>query len=160
MKSKLKILIKSIGIKILLITSMFFSTLVFGQEELPQLAPVSPNAASLARFGEFSVNANLGRTNISVPVYTINSGSLQLPISFSYNSTGIRLNDRSSWVGLGWSLNAGGAIIRNVKGIADGYGVARENITNLEFNEDNYIYLGDVFKGYEDQGKRIKLSLG
>ncbi|WP_129366788.1 RHS repeat domain-containing protein [Lutibacter sp. HS1-25] len=122
-----------------------------GQEtELPVLAPVSPNAAALARFGSYAVNTNLGKTNISVPIYSVKSGSLELPIAINYNSSGIRLNERASWVGLGWNLQAGGAIIRNIKGIPDGIGDMPESITNLEFNESNFNYLYDAWRGFED----------
>ncbi|WP_298537614.1 RHS repeat domain-containing protein [uncultured Algibacter sp.] len=125
----------------------------FAQElpELLQLTPVSPNSASFARYGSFNVNPNLGRPNISVPCHVIKSGDLQLPIMISYNSSGIRLNNRASWVGLEWNLQAGGVIVRNVKGAPDNYStVARENISNLPFNEDNYEYLYDVWRGNGD----------
>ena len=137
--------------KVYILTIVFFLFYFKGiTQELPQLAPVSPNSASLARFGSYAVNTNLGRANITVPIYTLKIGDLQLPISLDYNSSGIRLNDRASWVGLGWNLQAGGAIIRNIKGIPDGYGNTRENITNLEFNENNFNYLYDVFRGFDD----------
>ncbi len=140
-------------IKVALCTIMLFTNLLFSQNEaeLPHLVPVSPNSADLARFGAYEVNPNLGRANISVPLYTIQSGNLQLPISINYNSSGIRLNERASWIGLGWSLQAGGAIIRNVKGAPDNWtSIAREDIENLTFNEDNYRHLYKIWRGTED----------
>ncbi len=128
---------------------------VFGQDPAPQLStyvPVSPNAASLGKFGMYPVNYNLGTVNIGVPIYTINTGKQQLPISLSYHSSGIKVNELASWVGLGWTLNSGGAIIRNTKGIPDKV-LGQPDIpdmNNYAFNQTNYTYLNQAFKSEKD----------
>ena len=131
------------------------STLVLAQGTNPELTnyfPVSPNAASLGNFGAFPVNHNLGKVNIGVPIYSINTGKQELPISLNYNSGGIKLNDLASWVGLGWTLNSGGAIIRNTKGIPDKIRNESEirSLENYEFNRSNYLYLYKVWSQEED----------
>lgn len=78
-----------------------------------------PNAASFSKYGDIPVNYHTGTTNISVPIFEITEGNLSLPISLSYHSGGIRVDEMSSWVGLGWSLNAGGVISRSVQGGLD-----------------------------------------
>ncbi|WP_103068808.1 RHS repeat domain-containing protein [Aquimarina sediminis] len=120
----------------------------FGQE-LNNYSPVSPTAASLGKFGVFPVNTNLGTTNISVPLYTIKQGDIEIPISLSYNgSSGIRVNEEASWVGLGWTLNAGGAIVRNVKGQPGTADIP--DLGSFDFNLTNYNYMLDVAKGHAD----------
>ncbi|MBX0293152.1 RHS repeat protein [Hymenobacter sp. HSC-4F20] len=42
-----------------------------------------------------------------------------MPISLSYHASGVRVSDGASWAGLGWSLQAGGAITRIVRGAPD-----------------------------------------
>ena len=101
---------------------------IYGQQSLggddnpsfPKVIPPSPNAASLGKYGEVPVSLYTGIPNISVPIYEAKSGSLTVPISLSYNAGGIRVEEIASWVGLGWSLNAGGVVTRTVRGAADG----------------------------------------
>lgn len=93
-----------------------------GQDHLKIVAPPSPNIASLGKYGETPVNTYTGIPSISVPLYDIKNGDLELPISISYHAGGIRVEEMASSVGLGWSLNAGGIIGRTVNGLADDNG--------------------------------------
>ncbi|MFN8353180.1 MAG: hypothetical protein U0Y10_01935 [Spirosomataceae bacterium] len=86
---------------------------------LPQLTPKSPNVAAMAKYIEQPVSYYTGLPTIEIPLHTVSVGSLQVPITLSYHASGNRVNDMASWVGLGWSLKAGGAITRNVKGLPD-----------------------------------------
>lgn len=79
----------------------------------------SPTASSLGKYADIPVSYHTGVPNISVPLYTINEGDLSLPVSVSYHAAGIRVDEISSPVGLGWSLNAGGMISRTVNGGPD-----------------------------------------
>ncbi|MEM7037836.1 MAG: hypothetical protein AAF570_12710, partial [Bacteroidota bacterium] len=42
-----------------------------------------------------------------------------LPVSLSYHAGGVRVNSQASRVGLSWSLQAGGAISRTIRGLPD-----------------------------------------
>jgi hypothetical protein len=79
----------------------------------------SPTAAALGKYGDIPVAQHTGVPNISIPLYTIQSGELQMPISLSYHSSGVKVEEEASWVGLGWSLNAGGVITRTMRGLPD-----------------------------------------
>ncbi|SNY99679.1 SpvB/TcaC N-terminal domain-containing protein [Flagellimonas pacifica] len=120
--------------------------------ELESYAPVSPNAASLGQYGLFPANHNLGTVNAGVPIYTINTGKQTMDISLSYNTKGIRVNELASWVGLGWTLNAGGAIIRNTKGIPENIKATSDiiDLNNAAFNQTNYDYMFRVWSGQKD----------
>ena len=101
---------------------VFFFKNAYSQLSPPQLvnpSPVSPNAASLGKYGEVPVGLYTGVPSIGVPVYEINSGGIKLPIGLNYHAGGIKVEEIASWVGLGWSLNAGGVITREVRGIPD-----------------------------------------
>lgn len=86
---------------------------------LESLIPPAPNAAELGKYGTYPVGALTGIPDISFPLYTIKSGSLELPITLSYHAGGIQANQKATDVGLGWSIMAGGAISRTVYGAAD-----------------------------------------
>ena len=106
----------------LLITAVFYSDFVYGQQSTlddKSLIPLSPNAAELYKYSSIPVNMMTGTPSISLPLYEINTGKIRLPISLSYHASGIKVDQRASWVGLGWSLNAGGTISRAVRGMAD-----------------------------------------
>lgn len=82
-------------------------------------APSSPTAASLSRYVDFPVTMSSGIPGISIPLYEFKSSRITVPISLSYHAGGIRVTDRTSTIGLGWSLIAGGAITRSIVGLPD-----------------------------------------
>ncbi|RQO80238.1 hypothetical protein DBR40_01065 [Pedobacter sp. KBW01] len=84
----------------------------------------SPTAASLGVYGNNPVNYYNGTVGVTVPLYEIKTASHTLPIKLSYFSTGVRPADNASWVGLGWSLSAGGVITKTVRGSDDLFGTA------------------------------------
>lgn len=88
-------------------------------QQLPKVVPPSPNVAAIQRYGEIPVSPYTGVPNISIPLYSIKTNNLSLPVSVSYHASGIRVADEASRVGLGWALNAGGVISRTIMGEDD-----------------------------------------
>src|ERR1700740_3677062 len=86
---------------------------------LPVITPPSPEAAGLCRFGNYEINLFTGVPQISIPLYAIKVGELNVPITLDYHASGIKVNDIASRAGLGWSLNAGGVISRKIMGKPD-----------------------------------------
>lgn len=87
----------------------------FGQGYMPP----SPNAAGLMRHANIPVNLSTGIANVSVPLFELPAKNMAIPVYLSYHTSGIKVNDVASPVGLGWALNAGGAITRIVRGLPD-----------------------------------------
>lgn len=79
----------------------------------------SANAATLKFYSEIPVSAFTGSAQISIPIYTINLNYTNFPIFLSYNASGFKPDVHPSWVGLGWNLNVGGIITREVKSYRD-----------------------------------------
>jgi hypothetical protein len=109
----------------LTLLSIFICYTVAGQNQYDYPArpydviPPSPDAASLGKYGQIPVSYYTGVPNINIPIYEIQNGKIALPVSLSYHSGGVKLEEISSWVGLGWSLSAGGMITRTVRGLPD-----------------------------------------
>lgn len=98
------------------------SNLIHGQlSNAPNVSiiPPSPTAAALGKYADVPVSLSTGIPQISVPIYTVQSNGLQVPISLSYHAGGIKVEEIASYVGLGWSLLAGGMISRTVIGKPD-----------------------------------------
>lgn len=86
---------------------------------MPTVVPPSPEAASLFKFNEIPVSLYSGTQNTTIPLIDINVGGLSLPISLTYNSRDLQVSEVSSRVGNGWTLNYGGMVSIQIRGIAD-----------------------------------------
>lgn len=112
--------------KLILLFTILFIGLFWSYEVLAQDAKLlgkiniaSPNAASLGKYGDIPVSYHTGIPQIGIPIHNIKNGPLQLSVSLSYHAGGLRVEENDSWVGAGWTLIAGGAITRTVRGSAD-----------------------------------------
>ena len=83
------------------------------------MIPPSPELQPLMNSVDIPVSLFHGIPDITLPLYTIKQGTLQIPISISYSGGGIKVDDLSGSIGIGWTLNAGGAVARSVCGISD-----------------------------------------
>lgn len=81
--------------------------------------PTSPEAALMERFGDIPISYYTGTADIFIPLYTIKEAGLEIPIVLRYHSSGIKVQDQASWVGLGWSLEPEGMIVQSVMGEED-----------------------------------------
>jgi YD repeat-containing protein len=149
--------------KYILLVFGFVFGIGFGQD-LPKVVPLSPEASSIFRFNETPVSLYSGTHNTSIPLLEINSGGVSIPISLSYFSRGVQVSETASRVGIGWTLNYGGMISRQIRGIADElprcnqinsssenyYASWQDRITEGEYeticqNEGSYDYYPDKF---------------
>ncbi|MBK9381710.1 MAG: hypothetical protein IPN39_10310 [Chitinophagaceae bacterium] len=89
--------------------------------KLPEVLPPSPDLATLTKGAELRSTPHTGGANSSIPIYELKLRNFSLPISVNYSSTGFKPEEIPSRVGLSWSLNAGGAVTRIVKGKPDDY---------------------------------------
>ena len=108
--------------------------------EMPYFLPASPKVSSITKFGEYPVSLYTGLVDITIPIYTIKVRDIEVPIEFKYHASGIKYDDISMEVGLGWSLIAGGVIEFLARGSRDGYYsafVKNENNINTYGNCNN-----------------------
>jgi hypothetical protein len=105
----------------LLLPLLWLTFLLNAQDKnlIPKIFENSPNSSSFVKFGNYKVNTFTGLPDISIPLYEIKVGDITVPIAIRYHASGLKVTESASWVGLGWALEAGGAVTRKVMGIAD-----------------------------------------
>ncbi len=86
---------------------------------LPQYGPLSPNASSSQKFGDYQVNLATGIPSIPINLFTVQNGSLSIPITMLYHAGGFKMNDMASWVGWGWALDIGASMNRTIQELKD-----------------------------------------
>ena len=87
---------------------------MFDKVQLP-----SVESENLEQIGKVNSNLHTGRVALNIPLYHYKDPDFDLPISLTYSSGGNRPNERSGILGPGWTLNAGGSINIDIKGIPD-----------------------------------------
>lgn len=108
--------------------------------------PQSPEVAAFEKYGDTPVNLYSGTPNISVPIYTISGNEMSVPISLTYDASGIKVDQIATNIGLGWNLNYGGVVSRSVNHLPDdlSYGDPNSSYTPIwssSFrNLQNYIF--------------------
>jgi YD repeat-containing protein len=115
--------------KLLLVLFFFYISNIsiaqsFDQQEglytkINQIMAPAPTAASIGTYGDYSVSSYTGLPDINIPLFDIQIKNFHLPIKLNYNASGIKVDDVSSWVGTGWSLDAGGIVTRSVVDVPD-----------------------------------------
>ncbi len=97
------------------------------------------------RIQDIPVNLFMGTPIIGLPIYTLTeAGGATVPISLSYNASGMKGHDVSSWTGMNWTANSlTPQISRIVRGIPDEGKVIYEN---------NDYYYATTHKGFYQHG--------
>ncbi len=78
------------------------------------IIPPSTTANKFENSNIYKPNLYNGTNNTYIPIYEITIKDFKIPIALTHNYNGFKPGETSSWVGLGWNLNAGGCISRIV----------------------------------------------
>lgn len=125
--------------------------------------PVSPQAASFAKYGEIPVSLSSGLPTISIPIENITHGDISLPIALSYHAGGIRVEEIASNVGIGWTLSYGGIVSRQTRALPDdspfGFETTGADVRNYMngqmTNNQTQSFLTDLRNGHVDGERDI-----
>ena len=79
----------------------------------------SPQVEAMIRYDNSSVNLNTGTVSLTVPLVEFDDPDFDLDVSITYSSDGFKPLQPDNFVGMGWRLNCGGVITREVHGIPD-----------------------------------------
>ncbi len=134
MKTRFFLLAACLMLQGLVALSQTPDTLSPSLDQLMQV-PQSPEAAAFQKYGSHPVSLYTGTPDIAVPLHTIKGREMAIPISLIYDASGIKVDQIATWVGLGWNLNAGGMVTRQVRGLPDGYPVAGYRVYDTQVQD-------------------------
>ncbi|MEM8897039.1 MAG: RHS repeat domain-containing protein [Bacteroidota bacterium] len=130
------------------------------QDSLQTIIPPSPEAAAFEKYGDIAVSAYTGTPDISIPLTSVRSKEVSAAFSLSYHASGIRVDEEASWVGLGWVLNGGGVISRNIIGKDDFRFYHKDSLVLDDFESEltsfHKIQAGCELVGKRERGKPIQ----
>ncbi|MET3036151.1 hypothetical protein ABXT08_08620 [Chryseobacterium sp. NRRL B-14859] len=106
-------------IKNILSRALVFSYCIIQAQYIPNVSPPSSNAYSLYKVKEIEIDKMTGTANFSIPIFEIIQDGVNIPINLSYNTGGIKVDERSGSVGLGWTLNIPFDVTKQVHGYDD-----------------------------------------
>lgn len=130
-------LLKMNKIAVTFVASLLFWS-AYGQDFTPMK---SPDVTSFVNANYLPINESTGRADVTIPLYTMNLDGLQIPISISYNTSGVKVDATASIVGLNWTLNAGGVVNKEIQGQEDIFVKGSSN----ENSSTNFAYYGYGF---------------
>jgi len=90
-----------------------------GEAKDPVGVPSSPTTYNFAKFGNIPQNNSTGAFSYSIPIYQIQSDDISHAIELNYHSSGVKIDEIASNVGMGFVLNMGGIISRVMRGKPD-----------------------------------------
>ena len=73
---------------------------------LPDFNHLTPEAASLGKYGTIAMSEYTGTPNIRIPLLEVKSGDVSYPIELYYDASGIKVEQNATFVGLGWTSNS------------------------------------------------------
>ncbi|HNP31806.1 MAG TPA: RHS repeat protein [Flavobacterium sp.] len=71
----------------------------------PSTTLSNPDVYSFEKVNISNIKKYVGKVDVSIPLYTIKSGGINYPILLNYDTGGIKVDQLSSDVGLGWSIS-------------------------------------------------------
>ena len=113
----------------------------------------SPNAIGMMQYGNNPVDLSRGTISHQIALYHYEDADFKLPINISYSNNGYKVNQLSGPLGLGWRLNAGGCITRQVHGQVDEFmdkdlGIGFYFLHKLGYDKIDYL---DQVKNAQDK---------
>ena len=89
---------------------LFLSVNTFAQNNssavsTPDVFPKTPEAASLGKFIDIPSGNYTGVATFTIPLYEIEFDGEKVPIQLTYTTTGVKVGEIASRVGLGWALD-------------------------------------------------------
>ncbi|WP_163408501.1 choice-of-anchor D domain-containing protein [Flavobacterium ajazii] len=123
--------------------TIFWVKFTIGQNYHKDVVPPDPVSAQFQKYLGFPVSTATGIPEINIPLYTMEASGVSIPFSLSYHASGIKVNEATGIIGLGWSLYPGFKITRTIVGNPDDTAPTNDIRTaNSSLNDP--LYLNDI----------------
>ena len=101
------------------VTTRSFSQSIDAYTHAIDFLPPPPNATAIMKHDALAINKNTGAPNINIPLMPLKGIKLNLGASIAYASTGLKVDEIASRVGMGWTIQMGGVVTRTVRAVPD-----------------------------------------
>lgn len=109
------------------------------------LITASPTATQFFQFKDYPVDYFRGIPSITLPIYIIKCGAIEVPVNLCYQGGGIRTQQVRGNAGLGWSIICGAEIVHNVYGAPDDADQSGPRVHGLfHLNNDEKIFRNNL----------------
>lgn len=123
--------------------TIFSVKLSIGQNYQPNITPPDPVSAQFQKYLGYPVSYATGLPEINIPLYTMEASGVSIPFSLSYHASGIKVNEATGIIGLGWSLYPGFKITRTIMGNPDDIAPTND-IRTANASLSDPLYLCDI----------------
>ena len=90
---------------------------VYNKSFIPETFPKAPEVSAIGKFVDKPISIGTGSVDYQIPLETLLiDANISIPINLRYNTDGVRVNEESTNIGLGWTLTTTSFITRNIKG--------------------------------------------
>lgn len=112
------------NIALLVFILLFGAATITAQDDFVPSYPtgpsvVSPQVAQMVRYDNPTISLGTGTPYVSIPLVEFTDPDFNLDISLTYSSSGFKPLEPDNYTGMGWRLNCGGVIMRNIHGMPD-----------------------------------------
>lgn len=144
--------------KILIVTVIASGVMKSAYGQIPELSSYlpdptvySPQAAEMMRYDQMPVNMSTGKIEMSISLFDIKDRDFNFPLVLSYNSGGFKPTQPDNYVGRDWTLNCGGVIYRQIRGLPDD--IEQHYTSASGMHEGEQEYFTDGFMKLLGRGK-------
>lgn len=161
LRRKAPVLFWGYVIKIMSLTLLLFAGVSFfaarcwaqgDQLNPPNEIPPSGQTQQFEKYGNFPPGAYNGIPNISILLYTVTDGDLTVPITLNYYAEGCKPSSPNGFVGMNWTLIAGGKISRTIVGQPDENNAPTTTYTAAQLDAMTLDQRSQILDGWQQAG--------
>lgn len=139
------------------------------QNDYNQVNFYPPSSASMMKYIDYPVSPRTGVPDISIPLFTIRSGKLELPLKLSFHIDDYaKVNQLPGAAGAGWTLSSDIQVARSINGLDDlgQFGYLSTGVYWPDYNgfgairSQNYLYQMHLGQKDEEPDKYYYRLLG